>query len=351
MIFYSPDGSCSELEDKPFKEGGEAGIYNIKGSPDFVAKIFKPDKRSITRHKKTAVMTNLNVSSYFRESVVFPVKVLYADKNYTQFMGYTMERVKNITELQDIYYQNELDLQQKITVAMNLCIMVNLVHSHNQVIGDFNPRNVAVDKSRGNGRLIDTDSFHITVKRDSDKKIQNFPCTVGVEMLIAPELRQKIISQKADLETVQGESFTKQTDLYALAIHIFSLLMNGATPYRSCINMADVGSSYNVSSINIDAFEAANKGEFLFAKKVFMKKLPEDVPDFHILSPELRKLFERCFIDGATNPSARPDATEYFKALDSFRKQLKKCNNDKHFIYNKYKKPCEYCRIQKLYSA
>lgn len=351
MILYSPDGSSFELDDKPFKEGGEACIYNIKQYPDLVAKIYKPEKCTVVRQKKTTVMANLQVSDYFSQSVVFPLKVLYADTSYTKYMGYTMEKVKNITELQEIYYQNELDLKQKIIVAMNLCIMTNLVHSHKQIIGDFNSRNIAFDKKTCKGRLIDTDSFHITVQKASDKKTQSFPCTVGVEMLIAPELRQKLISQKADLETVQGESFTQNTDLYALGFHIFALLMNGATPYRSCLNLAEIGSSYNVSSVNINMFEAANKGEFLFSKHIFAKKLPDDVPDFHILSPELRKLFERCFIDGATNPSARPKATEYFKALDSFRKQLKKCNNAKHYIYNKYNKPCEYCRIHRLYSA
>lgn len=351
MILYSPDGSSFELEDNPFKSGGEACIHQIKGRPDLVAKIFKPDKRTLTRQKKTTVMCNLDVSDYFRQSVVFPMKVLYADKNYSDYMGYTMDKVENITELQDIYYQNELDLKQKITVAMNLCIMTNLVHSQHQVIGDFNPRNIAFDKTKGKGRLIDTDSFHITVQRASDKKTQKFPCTVGVEALIAPELRNKLISQKADLETVQGDSFTQETDLYSLAFHIFALVMNGATPYRSCVNLAEIGSSHNVSSVNISTFEAANKGEFLFAKHIYGKKLPEDVPNFDILSPELKKLFERCFIDGAANPKARPEAAEYYEALKNFRTQLKKCQKNRHYIYSKYNKPCEYCRIQELYTS
>lgn len=351
MTLYSPDNTSYELEDQPFKSGGEACIYQIKGYPDLVAKIFKPEKRTLTRQKKTTVMSNLIVSSYFRQSVVFPLKVLYADTNYRNYMGYTMEKVQNITELQEIYYQDELDLKQKITVAMNLCIMVNLVHSHNQVIGDFNPRNISFDKTTGKGKLIDTDSFHITIKRNSDNKIQTFPCTVGVESLIAPELKQKLTAQKADLETVQNGSFTQETDLYALGFHIFALIMNGATPYRSCVNIAELGSSYNVSSVNIDVFEAATKGEFLFAKHIYGKKLPEDTPDFNILSSELRQLFERCFIDGASNPSARPTATEYYKALDNFRTQLTKCPKKRHYIYSKYKKPCEYCRIQELYTT
>lgn len=353
MILYTPDGSDYELEDQPFKSGGEAGIHNIKGHPELVAKIFKQEKRTLTRRKKTAVMSNLQVSDYFRQSVVFPIKVLYFDSACKDFGGYTMEKVRNITELQEIYYKNELDLKQKVTVAMNLCIMTNLVHSHKQIIGDFNPRNIAFDKSTGKGRLIDTDSFHITVRKasDSSNKTQTFPCTVGVPSLIAPELRQKLIAQRADLETIQGESFTQATDLYALGFHLFALLMNGATPYRSVVNLAEVGSSFNVSNVNINAFEAAAKGEFLFARQIYGKKLPTDVPDFGILSPELQKLFERCFADGSNNPESRPTATEYYKALDRFRTQLTKCTNNCHYIYSKYQKPCEYCRIEKLLTA
>ncbi len=346
MLYYSTNNQRYETE-KMLGRGGEAQIYSIKNHPDLVAKIFHDDKRNTARRKKAHIMSQLTVSDYFRDSVALPVAVLYEDSEMkNKFAGYIMPFVRNITELQNVYYYNNLNYKQKVRIAQNLCIMTNLVHAANQTIGDFNPRNIAIDSNKGTGVLIDTDSFHITVK-NSQGKTQTFPCTVGVEALIAPELRQALKKQKATLETIQGESFNQQTDLYALAFHIFALLMNGSTPYRAAVNLCELGSSHTISDVTIDMFEAANEGEFLFAKKVWGKKLPEDVPDFNILSPKLKELFTRCFIDGAKKPDKRPTAKEFYSALEEYYNMLEKrpCG---HYHRKGYRKPCEFCRVKKF---
>jgi DNA-binding helix-hairpin-helix protein with protein kinase domain len=350
MILYEKNGHSYEITDPPFKIGGEATLHAVTGYPEWVAKCYKPEKCTRERENKVTVMSKLQVTRYFKDSVVFPLIPLYQDDSCHAFAGYLMERVRNITELQEIYFGDDLNQKQKTIIAMNLCVMTNLVHSAGQVIGDYNPKNIALDKATGIGKLIDTDSFHITVKSNKNGSVRTFPCKVGVEALIAPELRKKLSDQHADLETVQGGSFTKETDLYALGFHIFALLMGGATPYRNCVDMAALGDSKNVSSVNIDQFEAAKKGDFLFAKQVFGKKLPEDVPDFNILSPALQELFKRCFIDGAKKPECRPQAAEYYSALSTYYAKLKKCScGQEHYLWEGYHKPCEWCRIQQFY--
>lgn len=344
MILYENNGNTYEITDAPFKTGGEATLHPVVGHPDLVAKIYKPEKRTLERRNKVTVMSRLQVTKYFKNAVVFPLVPLYQDDSSRSFVGYIMDRVNNITELQDIYFGDDLDQKQKVTVAMNLCVMTNLVHSAGQVIGDYNPKNIALDKATGMGKLIDTDSFHITVQNSKGGNVKTFPCQVGVEALIAPELRKKLNDQHADLETVQGGSFTQETDLYALGFHIFALLMGGATPYRNCVDMAALGPSKNVSDVTVNQFEAAKKGEFLFAKHVIGKRLPEDVPDFEILTPELQNLFIRCFVDGATNPEARPSAAEYYSALSHYQSQLKK-RSCGHYLREGYHKPCEWCRV------
>lgn len=57
--------------------------------------------------------------------------------------------------------------------------------------------------------------------------------------------------------------------------------------------------SWNVSSVDIDQFHAAEKGEFVFARHFLFKKAPDYAPKYSILSKKLQKLFERAFIDGA----------------------------------------------------
>lgn len=347
MTLYEKNGSTHEIIDTPFKTGGEATLHPVVGHPNLVAKIYKPEKRTLERRNKVTVMSKLQVTRYFKDAIVLPLIPLYQGASGQSFMGYIMDRVDNITELQDIYFSDDLDQKQKVTIAMNLCIMTNLVHSAGQVIGDYNPKNIALDKATGIGKLIDTDSFHISVQSSKSGNVKTFPCQVGVEALIAPELRKKLSDQHADLTTVQGGSFTRETDLYALGFHIFALVMGGTTPYRNCIDMATLGPSKNVSDVTVSQFEAAKKGEFLFAKHVIGKRLPEDVPDFEILTPELQNLFVRCFVDGATDPKARPSAEEYYSALLDYRSQLKKCScGHEHYLREGYHKPCEWCRIQ-----
>lgn len=189
MILYENGGNTYEITDAPFKVGGEATLHLVVGYPDLIAKIYKPEKRTLERRNKVTVMSRLQVTKYFKNAVVFPLVPLYQDASNRSFVGYLMDRVNNITELQDIYFGNDLDQKQKVTVAMNLCVMTNLVHSAGQVIGDYNPKNVALDKVTGMGKLVDTDSFHITVQSSNGGNVKTFPCRVGVEALIAPELR------------------------------------------------------------------------------------------------------------------------------------------------------------------
>ena len=67
--------------------------------------------------------------------------------------------------------------------------------------------------------ILDVDSFDIT---DPDTG-ERFECTVGISEFLAPEL------QGRDLRKAK---FTKHTDEFALAVHIFQLLMGNAHPFN-----------------------------------------------------------------------------------------------------------------------
>ena len=62
-------------------------------------------------------------------------------------------------------------------------------------------------------------------------------------------------------------------------------------------------------SISINSMRQ-KKGEFVFARHLLFKKAPDYAPKYKMLSPGLRKLFERAFIEGAKNPKARPEAKD-----------------------------------------
>ena len=45
-------GKRYHTPDAPFAGGGEGDIYDVTGAPDYVAKIYRPDKRKTERERK-----------------------------------------------------------------------------------------------------------------------------------------------------------------------------------------------------------------------------------------------------------------------------------------------------------
>ena len=143
-------------------------------------------------------------------------------------------------------------------------------------IGDYNADNIVIFPQTSTAKFIDVDSFQLTIHR-SNKRIL-CPCTVGVPEFMAPEIARRLKKEKTDLENVDQDAdnpvFNKYTDLYAMAYHIFALLMNGSSPFASMANMEEISQhpSKNVSSIDIDQFHAAEKGNSCLHVIYFSKK-------------------------------------------------------------------------------
>lgn len=358
MIAYDINGRSYSLNESNLG-GGEGKLYSVANHPELYAKIFKEEKRTRGREAKILeweYMFEANeLDKNFSDQVVIPRKCLYSQKsgqNIQTFLGYLMEKQTSFKVLKDVYVENDLSYAQKVWAARNLCILTNRVHSAQRgiTIGDYNADNIVIFPQTSTAKFIDVDSFQLTIHR-SNKRIL-CPCTVGVPEFMAPEIARRLKKEKTDLENVDQDAdnpvFNKYTDLYAMAYHIFALLMNGSSPFASMANMEEISQhpSKNVSSIDIDQFHAAEKGEFVFARHLLFKKAPEYAPKYKMLSPELRKLFERAFIGGAKDPTVRPDAMEFYNALTEYFQSLKKCECG-HYMPSNYKGECEWCRINR----
>lgn len=359
MIAYDTSGSDYFLTETNLG-GGEGKLYSVEGNSSLYAKIFKPEKRTRGKEAKirqwqTMFETGV-VDIGFCKQVVVPLKALYSDsnphkQNVRTFIGYLMEKQNDFNTLTNIYTEPDFDYKRQVWAARNLCILTNRVHSlgDDVVVGDYNADNVAVFMSTSTAKFIDVDSFQLTI---NGRRVL-LPCTVGVPEFMAPEINRRLKKEKADLETVIQEPdnpiFTKYTDYYALAYHIFALLMNGSAPYASMLNMAELSQhkSRTVSSVDVDRFHAADKGEFVFARKLLFRQPPKYAPKYDILTPKLKELFERAFIEGASDPSKRPDSYEFFEALSEYIQMLerKPCG---HYLSSHYNGSCEWCRIKKL---
>src|SRR5581483_11376743 len=118
---------------------------------------------------------------------------------------------------QDASWTQGFDWHYLVATGANLALAVEILHDADVVVGDFNERNILVS---GEARvtLIDCDSMQITDPATEEK----FLCPVGRPEFTAPELIN------ADWrKTVRAPS----SDLFALAIHLHQLLLEGSHPY------------------------------------------------------------------------------------------------------------------------
>lgn len=231
MILSGKGGIQYNLESTPFAQGGEGEIYNIIGRTDIVAKLYKAGKISPEHERKLVVMVNTPPNACVMSQIAWPQDVLY--RNGT-FVGFIMQKFKLNEDLNVIYEYGsaakypDMPWGNKINIAKNLCAVLDEVHKAGHVVGDFNPRNINVDPHTGLIVLVDTDSYHITDGNNI------YRCGVGMPEYLSKEL-QVILSRGESLSSCKMPSFTQETDKFALAVHIFQLLMNGVHPFACAV--------------------------------------------------------------------------------------------------------------------
>jgi DNA-binding helix-hairpin-helix protein with protein kinase domain len=188
-----------------------------------------------------------------------------------------------------------------VHTARNVAAAFEEVHNLGCLMGDVNQSNVLVSPQAVAG-LIDCDSFQVRAGKSL------FLCEVGVPMYTPPELQGKAF---------RGLERTPNHDRFGLAVLLFQLLFVGRHPYAG-----------RFLGQGEPAFEQLIR-EYRFAYGSTASQLLMDRPPFTPalaeVSGEVGQLFERAFLPGSESANARPSATEWVRALDSFRTRLKPC--------------------------
>ena len=316
MIFKGKSGTSYKIIEPAIGKGGEGSIYKINGMPNFVLKEFIDSKRTEGRERKLLTMIASPVSNKIMEHVTWPKDVVYKNG---RFAGYVMPKINNNNKSLNVMYKtvkyNEKDeFIKKIIIAWNFCVAINSVHNAGQVCGDLNPNNITVNPNKGTVTLVDTDSYHITEKNRN----RVYRCEVGMPDYLAPEIHEKMKKYKR-LDTAPLPTFTRQTDLFALAVHIFALLMNGCHPFANAVDL-----SQNHASVAApQPIENIRNGFFPFYMNKSGLTIPKYAPKFDQLPEKIRKLFIRAFVDGHKNPQVRPNAIEWYNALVWYKVSIK----------------------------
>ena len=347
--YYTAEHRPIQLLMDNAKSGGEGSVYTISGDPNTVAKLYsaaKLQKSGESLEKKLRGMCAVAWDPYVKGHLAFtwPQEVIFDSAG--AFAGYTMPAVTGAVLLLKVFRESERDkffsfrftFEQAVKVAYNLSAVMTSLHERSITIGDFNEKNLLVH-STGMVTVIDTDSFGLQIGADS------FPCEVVFPTIRAPELAKK------------KNSFSTSSDCFALAIHVFRLLMSNNHPFgvdkggSSCSACADDGGSIFARNIR--------KGYCAYLKG----RGPSYAPDYQLLPSYIRDLFERTFDyteQTATMDATiarRPSAKEWKQALLKLSNEpMETCAADQSHVYPKsYRGGCPWCKAeqhrQKLFTA
>lgn len=349
MLYQGLSGRNYDVDDRAMAKGGEGSIHIIQGRGHQVAKVFKPEKRNAQREEKLRNMVQERLTDEQLQQIAWPQDVIY---NQSGFAGYIMLKLSNTSSLTEIYSTGKYDLRFRLMAAINLCAAVDTVHEMGQVCGDLNPQNICVNldtNDRQNGfkiTLVDTDSYHFMANG------RTYRCEVGLGDYIAPELQKKL-TNGLDLKSVPLPSYTKETDLFALAVHIFYLLMNGCHPF-ACAKETNVydhtleqmtSEGGKESVVAPQPIENIKNGVFPFSGNWPGITTPVYAPDFASLPPEIRNLFICTFVDGYRDPSKRVSALKWQSVLQSSIRNILPCGKvSSHYFFN-HMAECPLCRV------
>lgn len=328
---------------KAIGSGGEGTVFNIPSRPGKVAKVFRSnaDLNYEEKHIKAIIRAKIPSTIDGVMIAVVPETLLYTETG--RFAGFIMNKLIGQTPIHIAMraYASDsnsgnlssLDYKGMIVLAYNLAEIVDCLHKHNVIIGDFNTNNIVVNMD-GTLCLVDVNSFDITDPVSGE----HFPCTVGLEEMMAPEI---------DKSSLVNNTFTRQSDLFSLAIIIFRLLMNNSYPFGAKMTKRTKSSASIYSASN-----AIRNGECIYFRRIEGKTIPENSLPLEILPVEIRHLFARVFDYSALNYkskiSERPTAEEWMKALmDYLYSPLIHCRNNKAHWYRKELKTCPFCEINK----
>ena len=327
--------------------GGEGIVSEIQGENSKVAKIykadrFKTDQDRFTMERKLKAMLDMNISVYVdgKLRLAWPLDILYENGS---MVGFVMPKINSKYKIFDV---QRVEMAEKIypnytwkyavQFAYNLSVAVKYVHDKNIVIGDFNQNNISIDTSTGAVILIDCDSFDI---RDP-KSGEHFPCKVGLPEMLAPELQT--------VRNLANGTFTKETDNFSLAIHIFRLLMRNEDPFGGVITM-----SRSLSTVSANA--PIINGECPYVRTVSGKEIPGRSPTLDMLPVDIQELFKKTFDYDASTAlrriKNRATATEWCNALVVLataepNPNLQTCTLNPHHVYPKYSSYCPWCRCE-----
>lgn len=331
--------------------GGEGNVFLVQGQ-NLVAKIMT--KTIVTNEQKLCYMVGHPISDLLDSDGVpilhlaWPIDVLYDENG--RYAGYVMPFIQGGIEIFEIdrgcHSQKAKSLFPdynwglNVQVAHHLAMAVAYLHKHGCVIGDMNCKNILVNEKK-TIIILDADSFDL---KDAVNGI-HYKCEVGTEDYLPPEL------QGRNLRT-EAAQFNEQTDNFALAVHIFQLLMGNYHPF-SCRQLTVAKNSSNANP----RLEQIANGQSPYIHQYPGVDIPLGAPTIQEILPAYihQKLVDTFDYDKYTaqeRKAYRTSAEKWAASLERLRQEceaeggLIQCEKDPTHYYLRSKRGCGFCKAK-----
>lgn len=208
---FTPEGREYTLT-RFIASGGEGSIYAVD-TPGKIAKIYNAAHCTMRVRDKIKLMAG---SKLKHKGICFPAEVL--NNSEGEFCGFIMPEAKG-KNLSSLFipqrdFETEFPGWKKIdlvNLSISILRKIKYLHDHDVLMGDISPFNIMF-VSPDEVYFIDTDSY----------QFGPFPCTVGTNNFVAPELLGKSLG---NIMRTQGN------ENFAVATLLFMLMMQGKQPY------------------------------------------------------------------------------------------------------------------------
>lgn len=324
-------GACSgrtfEVDTDSSKIGGQ-GTVHTTADGRFVVKLYSDCGQDVMGH--ISYMVAHPPSGALMQNLAWPLDMLTENG---RFVGILMNNLGTFKALNEVCVTNmfrDISTKKRVWIAHNLASMVNDVHACGMVIGDFNPRNIGVRLDTGRVVLFDTDSMLLS-SEGARSKLSN----VGMPDYRAPEVYRSLLAQQP--RGTFDHPYTRSTDLFDLAIHIFRLLMS-VHPYDSKKEGQTKTNSHGADEDKIALGEYSFREGYVPFSRV--------VPPKEFLDDTLQGLFQRAFVQGTVDPGARPSAKEWMWALERYHPRLVTCPDICEHMYPDNFHYCPLCEME-----
>lgn len=370
ITLTASDGTTVEFLDEIKAQGGVKDVYFSTDKTYVVAFYRTPlnanDKervRNIVGVYKDRIFTHDAVGDYWKNLFPWPTSMVewkgltgivmpFYDKHFFFNGGPFDGKEKEGKWFASAKLRNRFlpaDQKGDWLTHLHMCIRiaraVRRLHAAGLAHSDLSYKNVLVDPITGSACVIDCDSLVVPGKFP--------PEVVGTPDFIAPEV---MATRALKVDDPHKKLPSINTDRHALAVLIYMYLLYRHPLRGGKVHDIDPQKDENMAMGEKALFieHPTDKSNRVKLKDLDKSQLPQGDPQkmpYTICGPYLKKLFDRAFIDGLHNPSARPSAAEWEDALVKTTDLVQPCANPKceghWYVFDNTVRPrCPFCGME-----